>query len=199
MNKIISGSIKDISHKISIGELHPSELCQSAIKLVHNVKSLNAYINITEKLANEQANESDKRQNDNKLIGKLDGIPIAIKDNFCTEGQLTTCGSLMLANFIPGYSATVYNRLRNNGAVLIGKTNLDQFGMGSGTIDSYYGPTKNIWGSELMTHYITPLSSASQYKKFNNDDWHIAGNYFLFIHKVFFIFVFFLHITVYDM
>lgn len=81
--------------------------------------------------------------------GPLDGIPIAIKDNFCTKDVVTTCASKMLENFVPTYNATVCQKLIDAGAVLLGKTNLDQFGMGSGTVDSIFGPTKNIWSENL--------------------------------------------------
>ena len=77
----------------------------------------------------------------------MDGIPIAIKDNFCTQGIPTTCGSKMLHHYTPPYSATVVERLLSAGAVLVGKTNLDEFGMGSGTIDSSFGHSVNIYRS----------------------------------------------------
>ncbi|KAK0078628.1 hypothetical protein PV325_002253 [Microctonus aethiopoides] len=175
MNKILSAPIKEVSHKIAIGEVCPTELYRSSMKLISNVKPLNAYVNVTENLAKTQAEYSDKRQSDGKLLGQLDGIPIAIKDNFCIEGQPTTCSSLMLSNFVPGYSATVYNRLRDNGAVLVGKTNLDQFAMGSGTVDSFYGPVKNLWGSKLISKYISNSSLSSQTERSNCNDWYIAG------------------------
>lgn len=177
MNKILSAPIKQVSNKINSGEIKPTEICKSALKLISSTKPLNAYINVTDELAIQQADESDKRQLDNKLLGPLDGIPVAIKDNFCVENHPTTCASLMLANFTPGYSATVYEKLKQHGAVLLGKTNLDQFAMGAGTVDSYYGPTKNLWGSNLMENYfIDNADSTSINKKSDQDDWHIAGN-----------------------
>lgn len=107
----------------------------------------NAFITITHNEAIEQSKKSSERYANKTPISELDGIPIAIKDNFCTQNIRTTCASKMLENFIPTYNATVYQRLLDAGAILIGKTNLDQFAMGSGTVDSIYGPTKNVWTS----------------------------------------------------
>ena len=75
---------------------------------------------------------------------------MAIKDNFCTKGITTTCGSNMLRHYIPPYSATVVERLLGAGAVLVGKTNLDEFGMGSGTIDSSFGGSRNVYRSGVQ-------------------------------------------------
>ncbi|XP_051157608.1 glutamyl-tRNA(Gln) amidotransferase subunit A, mitochondrial [Leptopilina boulardi] len=181
MNKILFSPIKEVSKKINTGEINPSDILNSSLKLIDSVKSLNAYISLTSKLdenkefGNNQQNEKLKNKD---ISNDLYGIPIAIKDNFCTQDHLTTCGSLMLANFIPGYDATVCSRLKKSGAILIGKTNLDQFAMGCGTVDSFFGPTKNIWGCELMEHYFCEKREISKEKKnssSNEDDWHIAG------------------------
>ena len=116
------------------------------------LKTLNAFITLTPEMALHQAKESAYRyQEEKKPLSPLDGVPIAIKDNFCTQDVRTTCASKMLENFVPPYSATVWQRLQKAGAILIGKTNLDQFGMGSGTVDSIFGPTKNIWSEDLKT------------------------------------------------
>ncbi|KAI8422906.1 hypothetical protein MSG28_014018 [Choristoneura fumiferana] len=90
--------------------------------------------------------ESEKRFYIDKKTKPLDGITIGVKDNFCTKDIRTSCASNMLKNFIPTYNATVYSRLRNAGACLIGKCNLDEFAMGAGTVDSIFGPTRNPWG-----------------------------------------------------
>ncbi|XP_015521549.1 glutamyl-tRNA(Gln) amidotransferase subunit A, mitochondrial [Neodiprion lecontei] len=179
MNKILSRPIKQVSNKLNAGELKPSEICRAAVKLANASKPLNAYICVTGGSAELQAQESDARYAESQPLGTLDGIPIAIKDNFCTSGTATTCASLMLANFVPEYDATVYSRLKNVGAVLIGKTNLDQFAMGSGTIDSYFGPTKNLWKSTFMNNYFCHPSSESETSNKETsdvpDNWHIAG------------------------
>lgn len=106
---------------------------------------VNAFITITEEEALFAAKEADARIANKEGITPLTGIPIAIKDNICTKGVKTTCGSKMLVNFIPSYDATVITKLKQAGAVLIGKTNLDEFAMGSSTESSYFGLTRNPW------------------------------------------------------
>ncbi|KAI4486444.1 hypothetical protein M0804_005814 [Polistes exclamans] len=177
MNNLLSSSIKCIRQKLNAGNVRPSEICKASIDLISIIKPLNAYITVTKNLAKEQSQDADTRQQENYILGDLDGVPIAIKDNYCTKAVPTTCASFMLKNFVPEYNATVYQSLRNVGAVLVGKTNLDQFAMGSGTIDSYYGPTINLWGSEILSkHYL--YEDGTEIKKqvcTNNDQWHIAG------------------------
>lgn len=125
---------------------------------ISEAEKLNAFITVTTEEAKLQAEKSNSRFSTNKPLSTLDGVPIAIKDNFCTKDIRTTCGSKMLENFIPTYNATIYQRLSDAGAVLLGKTNLDQFAMGSGTVDSIYGPTRNIWSL-----------------KYDTENFHIAG------------------------
>lgn len=182
MNNILTSSIKTVSQKIISGEIHPSELTSAALKLTSALKPLNGFITVTNDLAKQQSYDSDQRQKKNALLGCLDGVPIAIKDNFCVSNQLTTCASLMLANFIPGYDATVYQKLKECGTVLIGKTNMDQFAMGSGTVNSYYGPSKNLWGSEIMKNYTFDdyfHDEEIQFTEslFETKNWYIAGKF----------------------
>ncbi|XP_033336053.2 glutamyl-tRNA(Gln) amidotransferase subunit A, mitochondrial isoform X1 [Megalopta genalis] len=177
MNKLLSAPIKEVSQKISVGDLRPSDITKATVKLTELIKPLNAYITLTHETAKKEAEESDARQKYNVLLGKLDGIPIAVKDNYCTNGHLTTCASKMLSNFVPVYNATVYQRLKDSGAVLIGKTNLDEFAMGSGTIDSYYGATRNLWNSDVLTRYYcnsVPKEKNTEHTTDQNS-WHIAG------------------------
>ncbi|XP_001604590.2 glutamyl-tRNA(Gln) amidotransferase subunit A, mitochondrial [Nasonia vitripennis] len=181
MNNVLTSPIRRLSQKIAAGEIRPSELAKAALKATSVVKPLNAFITVTSELAKQQAQESDERQKKNALLGELDGVPIAVKDNFCTKDQPTTCASRMLADFVPGYDATVYKKLKDAGAVLIGKTNLDQFAMGAGTVDSYYGPSKNLWGSELMKNYFLDDYFHDQEMQYDDEalskteNWHIAG------------------------
>lgn len=178
MNKLLSVSIREVSQRIYGGTVRPSEVCDASVKLTAIVKPLNAYITVTSDVAREQASDADARQRRDSLLGHLDGIPIAIKDNYCVKGARTTCASRMLANFNPGYNATVYERLRKQGAVLIGKTNLDEFAMGSGTTDSLYGPTRNLWGSDVSSQFYSYAydgPSLTTGKQRDKDAWHIAG------------------------
>jgi len=178
MNKLLSAPIKKVSQKIHEGKVRPSEICKASLKLTSIVKPLNAYITVTSDVAEKQANDADARQEKKSLLGQLDGIPIAVKDNFCIKDKPTTCASRMLMNFLPPYDATIYQRLSKQGAVLIGKTNLDEFAMGSGTINSFYGPTKNLWGSKISSEFYSSQYNASSKttpQPDGEDTWHITG------------------------
>lgn len=120
------------------------ELTQHYLQRINNTKSLNAFISINEEPAIAAAKKADHLLSKGKG-STLTGIPMAHKDIFCTEVLPTTCGSKMLADFFAPYSATIVKRLDEQGAILLGKTNLDEFAMGSTTENSHFGPTKNPW------------------------------------------------------
>jgi aspartyl-tRNA(Asn)/glutamyl-tRNA(Gln) amidotransferase subunit A len=111
--------------------------------------SINSYITVTEELALKQAKEADLRYKKGQAL-ELDGIPIAHKDIFCTEDVLTTCGSKMLSNFTAPYSSTVVSKLFNKGIVMLGKTNMDEFAMGSSNETSFFGEVKNPWNTDYV-------------------------------------------------
>ncbi|QFU74935.1 Asp-tRNA(Asn)/Glu-tRNA(Gln) amidotransferase subunit GatA [Halioglobus maricola] len=110
---------------------------------------LNAFITVDRQAAIAAATAADAQIAAGQG-GPLTGVPIAHKDIFCTEGMRTSCGSRMLDNFVPPYDATVISRFRDAGAVILGKTNLDEFAMGSSNENSYYGPTRNPWDIKLV-------------------------------------------------
>ncbi len=135
------------------------ELTQSHIDAMAEAKTLNAFITETPELALKQAAESDKRRADGSA-GKLDGIPIAIKDLFCTKNTQTTAGSHILEGFIPQYESTVSQNLWNAGAVMLGKTNLDEFAMGSSNTTSHFGNVINPWKAEGSESDLVPGGSS---------------------------------------
>ncbi len=122
-------------------------------------RSLNAFITETPEVARRQADDSERRIRENKPR-PVEGIPISIKDNFCTAGIRTTAGSRILENFTPTYDAYVVRKMLSAGAVCVGKTNMDEFGMGSSTENSYFGPTINPRGVELGRQDIAPGGSS---------------------------------------
>ncbi|KAG8582374.1 hypothetical protein GDO81_008029 [Engystomops pustulosus] len=138
-------SLREAAAAFRLGQLTPTELCRKCLAFIRETSFLNAYITVTEDVALKQAAEADLRFDQGKPLGVLDGIPFAIKDNFSTKNIETTCASQMLKGYIPPYNATVVQRLLDQGAVLMGKTNLDEFAMGSGSTDSIFGPVKNPW------------------------------------------------------
>jgi len=132
---------------------------QAVEKTIDDNKSINAFITRTSEIARSQAELSEYRYGSGKQR-KLEGIPIAVKDNFCTKNILTTAGSKILENFTPTYESSVTQKLWSEGAVLLGKTNMDEFGMGSATNFSAYGPTLNPFALKLGLENIVPGGSS---------------------------------------
>ena len=145
MSALTELTIADAGKGLEDGDFSSEELTAAHIEAMESARDLNAFITETPGIALERAGESDARRSNGGAAGLLDGIPIAVKDLFCTEDVLTTAGSHILDGFTPTYESTVTQNLRAAGAVMLGKTNLDEFAMGSANITSYYGPVKNPW------------------------------------------------------
>ncbi len=132
-------------------QISAEELCRAFFERIDSVEEkLKAYVTLTRENALEQAREIDRRIAGGEQISPLGGIPVAVKDNLCTEGVRTTCSSKILYNFVPPYSATVIKKLNAAGAVILGKTNMDEFAMGSSTENSGFFPTNNPWDPERV-------------------------------------------------
>jgi len=131
-------------------EINSREVTESVLKRIEQVEDrIHAFITLTPELAMQQKALADAHiQKGN--AGPLTGIPLAIKDLICTRGVRTTCGSHILENFIPAYDATVIEKLKEAGAVIVGKANMDEFAMGSSTENSFFGPTRNPWDMERI-------------------------------------------------
>ena len=123
-------------------------------------KALNAYIVSSPDVALERAKASDARRAKGEVLGPMDGAPVAIKDLFCTEGVQTTAASKILEGFKPQYESTVSGKLRSGGAVMLGKTNLDEFAMGSANITSAYGNVVSPWVAEDDPEKLVPGGSS---------------------------------------
>ena len=128
---------------LAAGEYSSETLTRAHIEAVEAARNLNAYITETPEIALARARESDARRAKGEALGAMDGIPIAVKDLFCTEGVPTTAGSHILDGFVPTYESTVTEKLKAAGAVMLGKTNLDEFAMGSACVTSHFGAAKN--------------------------------------------------------
>jgi len=143
-------SLVELSNGLQAGSFSSEELTRACLDRVSRLDGqLNCFISVTEELALDAARAADARIKAGNA-GPLTGIPFAHKDIFCTRGVKTSCGSKMLDNFIAPYDATVTRKLLDAGAVMIGKTNMDEFAMGSSNETSFYGPVKNPWNQKTV-------------------------------------------------
>ena len=143
-------SLKQISDGLAAGDFSSVEITRELLDRIAAANpALNAYITVTDELALQQAEAADQARADGRA-GALTGVPLAVKDIFCTDGVLTSCASRMLENFRAPYDATVIEKLKAAGTVMLGKTNMDEFAMGSSNENSHYGPARNPWDRERV-------------------------------------------------
>ncbi len=146
MMDILDLTAVELGRKIREHEIRVVEATEASLAQIEKLEpQLNCYVTIAKEQALKQAKEVQKRIDDKTLTGPLAGVPMAIKDNMCLEGLPTTCSSKILENFVPTYTAEAVKRLIGAGAVILGKTNMDEFAMGSTTETSAFGETKNPW------------------------------------------------------
>ncbi len=143
-------TLTELRDGLDAGNFSSVELCQAYLDRISTHSELNCYITVTAELALAQAAAADAQRAKGTSSSPVMGLPIAHKDIFCTEGVLTTCGSHMLANFVAPYDATAVLRLHQAGCVTLGKTNLDEFAMGSSNENSFFGPVRNPWDSSRV-------------------------------------------------
>lgn len=146
MTEIITRPAHEQAALLAAGEISAVELAQAHLDQIEAINpALNAFLHVDADGALATAAEVDARRAAGERLSQLAGVPIAVKDNFCTSGLPTTCGSRMLEGWIPPYDATVVTRLKEAGLVILGKTNMDEFAMGSSTETSAFGPSRNPW------------------------------------------------------
>ncbi|NOX20707.1 MAG: Asp-tRNA(Asn)/Glu-tRNA(Gln) amidotransferase subunit GatA [Nitrospirae bacterium] len=156
--ELYSLTIKKAIELIEKKEIKPSDLTRATLERIESVdEKIKAYVTVTKEHAIKRASELDS---DTGAL-PLKGIPLAIKDNICTKGIVTTCSSRILENFIPPYESTITSRLLDAGYVLVGKTNLDEFAMGSSTENSGFFTTRNPWNTDCVPGGSSGGSAAS--------------------------------------
>ncbi len=146
---LMSLTAVELGRKIKAKEVTVREAVLAAYdKIDEKEAELNCYVTTTKEAALAKADEVQAKIDAGELTGPLAGVPVAIKDNMCTKGVLTTCSSKILENFVPTFTAEAVINLEKAGAVILGKTNMDEFAMGSTTETSHYGATKNPWNTK---------------------------------------------------
>lgn len=147
--KLMSLTAVELGKKIQSGEVKVIDAVNEALAQIEaKEEKIHSFVTVDKEGALKRAEEVQKLIDEGKLTGPLAGVPVAIKDNMCTKGLLTTCSSKILGNFVPTYTATAVEKLEAAGAVIIGKTNMDEFAMGSTTETSAFGITRNPWNTD---------------------------------------------------
>ncbi len=146
---ILEMTAVELGRKIKSREVSVVQATKAALEQIKALEpAVHAYVTVDEEGALKKAEEIQKKIDAGELTGPLAGVPVAIKDNMCTEGMLTTCSSKILYNFVPAYTAEAVRNLEKAGAVILGKTNMDEFAMGSTTETSAFGVTRNPWNPD---------------------------------------------------
>ncbi len=141
-----------ILKELNAGTISSEEVTRTYLDQIERLNSrINAFLHVDQEKAIDQARAVDEKRRAGQSLGALAGLPVAVKDVFCTIGEPTTCGSRMLEDFRPPYDATLVSKLREADAVLIGKTNMDEFAMGSSNENSAFGPVRNPWDESRVT------------------------------------------------
>ncbi len=145
---LMSMTAVELGRKIKNREVTAEEAARAALEAIHAKEGqIGSFVTVEEEKALARAKEVQKGIDDGTFAGPLAGVPVAVKDNMCTKGILTTCSSKILGNFVPAYTAEAVKRLEAAGAVILGKTNMDEFAMGSTTETSAFQATKNPWNT----------------------------------------------------
>jgi aspartyl-tRNA(Asn)/glutamyl-tRNA(Gln) amidotransferase subunit A len=151
MPKLQELTARETIQKIRGNEATAEECIHAVFERIHSLEDkINAYVTLVEEEALKKAKQIDRKVSEGKTVGKLAGVAIAVKDAICTQGIATTCSSRMLKDFVPPYDAEVIERIKREDSVIIGKTNMDEFAMGSSTETSYFGPTRNPWDTSRV-------------------------------------------------